>query len=133
MPFLKAAWRLGRDDGMGLTALRKIHQLESAESARLQAAAWLTSNPRPGMACFAGMLALEAGDLENATRMRDLCQELGGDREGLSDWLDLQIVLRSNDGKAMEDLYQRLQSRTDLTPVVKKNVLDHFLMQAMFA
>jgi hypothetical protein len=133
LPPLKAAWWIGRDDRMGLAALRKIHQLESPESARLQADSWLAAEPRPGMACFAGLLALAAGDWDNAVRLRDLCRERGGDGEGFIDWLDLQLVNRFNDRQAIEDLYRRLETRKDLTPLVAKTVLDYFLIQAMFA
>ena len=105
--------------------------MESVETARLQAAAWLATHPRPGVACFAGMMALEAGDWDNAIRLRNLCCERGGDREGFIDWLDLQLVIHGNDKQAIEDLYRRLEMRY-LTPLVAKTVLDYFLIQAMF-
>jgi hypothetical protein len=131
MPLLKAAWWISRNDRMGLLALRRIHQRESVASARRQAAEWLASDPRPGMACFAGLLALEAGDWDAAARLRDLCRELGGDSEGLIDWLDLRLMGLSNDDGATEETYRRLAARRDLSPLVSKVVLNYYLFLAL--
>jgi hypothetical protein len=133
LPLLKAAWRLSRDDQMGVATLRMVRLLESPESARVQAALWLEPHPRPGVACFAGMLALESGDLDNAARLRDLCRALGGDSDGFIDWLDLQLLLQLNDQPAIEDLYRRLEARRDLSALVSKTLLDHLLIRAMFS
>ena len=132
LPFLKAAWWIGRNENMGLVALVKIQQLESAQSARIQAAAWLASDPCPGMAAFAGLLALDAGDLDDAGRCRDLCLELGGDRQGLIEWLELILADKNNNGQAAADLHQRLAMRTDLSPLVSKSLLEISVIKALF-
>ena len=132
VPFLKAAWWIGRNENMGIVAIVKIQQIESIQSARTQAAVWLASDPCPGMAAFAGLLALDAGDLEEAARCRDLCLELGGDRQGLIEWLELNIAVKKNDDQAAEDLLQRLQMRTDLSPPVSKSLLERSLIRALF-
>ena len=132
MPFLKAAWSIGRNENMGLVALVKIQQLESIQSARTQAAAWLASDPCPGIAAFAGLLALDAGDLEDAARCRDLCLGLGGDRKGLIEWLELMLANKNNNDQASADLHQRLALRTDLSPLVSKYLLEISVIEALF-
>jgi hypothetical protein len=131
IPFLKTAWWISRNDQIGLTALRHIQHFASPEDAASLATRWLASNPRPGMACFAGLAALDAGDLEKAARMRDLCRKLGGDREGFIDWLDLHLAGQVNDSQTLAELYKWMDRRTDLTPAVTKKVLDYYLVQAL--
>jgi hypothetical protein len=131
LPLLKAAWLIGRNESMGLVALVMIQKLESAQSAQNQAAAWLASDSCPGMAAFAGLLAVDANDLEEAARYRDLCLELGGDRQGLIEWLELNIVVKNNDDQAAENLLQRLQMRTDLSPIVSKWLLERSLIKTL--
>jgi hypothetical protein len=131
VPFLKAAWRIGRNENMGMVALFKIQQLESAQAARIQAAAWLASDPCPGMAAFAGLLAVDAGDLEDAARCRNLCLELGGDSKGLIEWLELALADKKNDDQATEDLHRRLALRKDLSPLVSKFLLERFLIKSL--
>jgi hypothetical protein len=128
---LKTAWWISHDDQIGLAALRRIHQREPVANARRQAAQWLATRPRAGMACFAGLLALEAGDWDEAVRLRDLCRTLGDDEEGLIDWLELRVCGLTNDDRATEDLYCRLASRTDLSPAVSRMVLNYFLFQSL--
>jgi hypothetical protein len=131
LPFLKAAWSIGRIENMGIVALVKIQQMESIQAARNQAAAWLASDPCPEIAAFAGLLAVDAGDLTDAARCRDLCLELGPDRQGLTEWLELTIAAKNNDDQAAEDLYQRLATRTDLSPLVSKYLMEIFLVKAL--
>jgi hypothetical protein len=133
LPLLKLAWRISRNDQIGLTALRRMLQQQSVEMARSQAAEWLASDPRPGIACFAGLLALDANDWEEAARFRDLSCELGGDEEGLIDWLDLRIVGLSNDEEVQEEFYRKLALRRDLSPTVSKMLLIYYLFQALVA
>jgi hypothetical protein len=132
VPLLKAAWWIGRNENMGIVALVKIQKLESIQSARSQAAVWLASDPCPGMAAFAGLLALDAGDFEDAARCRDLCLELGGDRQGLIEWLELILAGKNNDDQAATDLHQRLAMRTDLSPIVSKYLLEISVIKALF-
>ena len=40
--------------------------------------------------------------------MRDLCRELGGDREGYIDWLDLHLAGHVNDQQALAEMYKWL-------------------------
>lgn len=133
VPLLKTAWRISRDDGIGFAALQRIQQRGPLGSARQQANEWLATDPRPGIACFAGLLALEAGDWSDGVRLRDLSRSLGGDREGLIDWLDLRVSGLSNDARANEDLYLQLAERTDLSPSVSRMILNYFLFQALLA
>lgn len=133
VPLLEISWRISHNDRIGLTALRRMHQQAMPESARCQAAEWLASNPRPGIACFAGLLALEAGDWEEAARMCDLCRELGGDEEGLIDWLDLRIMDLNNDEAAQNEFYRKLALRKDLSPAVSKMLLNYYLFQSLVA
>jgi hypothetical protein len=133
VPVLKTAWRLGHDDRMGATALRRIIQEDSSEAARIQAATWLAAHPRPEMACLAGLLAMEAGDWSEAAKMRKLCHDLGGDEEGLIDWLDLRVAGLENDDRTSEELYEKLSNRSDLSPQVSKMILNYYLFQALVA
>lgn len=131
LPLFRAAWHLSCDDQIGVAALRTIRELESPESARVHAANWLQSHPQPGVACFAGMLALEAGDLDAAARLRDLCVEQGGDYDGFVDWLDLQLVLQLNDPQAIEEKDRQLETRRDLSALVSKTLHEQLLIRAM--
>jgi hypothetical protein len=130
---LKAAWRIGHDDRMGATAIRRILQEDSSEAARGQATAWLAEHPRPEMACLTGLLALEDNDWNEAAKMRDLCHTLGGDEEGLIDWLDLRVAGFGYEDRVNEELYEKFSKRSDLSPQVSKMILNYYLFQALIA
>ncbi len=132
IPFLKAAWSIGGDGDVALSALGFIRQLTGVEAARAQAAEWMAQRPRPEIAAFAGLLALQAGELDAARGFLTQGQAVGQDRGGLLESLEAGIVDCSGDPAAALELARRLESRRDLGPAVSLAVQNQLLWDAMF-
>ncbi len=117
------AWLVGLDPTAGLTALIKLLPLEGPLAVRARAGAMLAKHPAPVIAAYAGLLALEAGDLAEARGMLDLAKGLGGDPQCLTELLEFRLVSAcSTDPRSTWGLVRELADRRDLSPVMSKLV-----------
>jgi hypothetical protein len=133
IPLLKAAWRLGGESEVAVSALVQIQRDISLKAARAQAAEWLSQRPDPAIAAIAGLFAVEAGNLEDAQALLAAGQQLGPDRLGLIESLEFQVTAGLGDEDAMAEMVHRFEQRNDLSPAVAKAVQVYLLMEAMFA
>jgi hypothetical protein len=133
VPLLKAAWLIGGDGEVALLALADIQQKDSPEAARAQAAEWMASRPRPEIAAFAGLLAVQANDLESACDLLARGLESGQDRSGMLEMLQVFIAQRTGDPGALLEVARRFESRHDLSPFVSKFVQEQLMFDAMSA
>ena len=128
---LKAAWTVGRDGQVGRLALVRMGEHMGRPAARAQAARWLARWPCPEIAAWAGLVALEDGDTEAAAACLSRGREIGDDPGGMLELLELMLAYRRDDAEALRELAASLERRRDLSPVVRKLVLEELMWQAM--
>ena len=63
---LRIAWRIGRDGQIGRQAVIQLVKSAGPAVAYAVAARWMDLHPQPEIAPWAGLLALDAGDLSAA-------------------------------------------------------------------
>jgi hypothetical protein len=123
IPLLKAAWRISADGEIGLKALVAIQTHGQAAEAIGCALAWIEKTPRVELTAYAGLLAANAGLGDIARNMLIMSQQLGKDKQGLTECLEYLIALRFDDSPtATVDCARGLESRSDLSPTVSKMV-----------
>lgn len=132
VPLLKRAWLVGGDGTIALAALARIAQHVSAKAARSQAAEWLARRPQTEIAAYAGMLALGAGETDVAREMFARAQQLGPDRGGMLEVLELLLADADGDAGVGTEVARRLALRDDLSPAASKLVYQQLLWDAMF-
>jgi uncharacterized protein HemY len=133
VPLLKVAWYLGGDGNVAVWALSRIQQYVSSEAALLQAAAWLTRRPQAAVAAKAGLLAIQAGQIEEAKNFLVRAQQIGPDPTGLLELLEILVAGAAGSAAGVADLVRRLEARRDLSPIVSKYIHEHLLCEALFA
>ncbi len=131
IPALNAAWSISGDGDVARIALYRMHQHRGSEAARRQAAAWMAERPRPAIAAFAGLMALEAGETDVARDLLAQGRMLGDDDAGGLDLLDFWVTARSEDPHAAAEFASRMQTRRDLPSALKKLMLTELLWDAM--
>ncbi len=130
---LKLAWRVSCDGEIGRMALARLIPQVGQEAALAEAARWFERRPSPEIAALAGLLAEDLGRGDEAGRFLSLGRELGDDRQGMLEHLELAITARDPDPEKKRRVIERLQARRDLSPWVKKHVLDLLLLEAMLS
>lgn len=133
VPLLKAAWYLGGDGKVGVLALARIQEHASLEAAQAKAAEWLAARPRPEIAAQAGLLAIQAQQLDRAADYLARGQQLGPDSAGLLELLEILVAGGTGGAEAVDDLARRFEHRTDLSPIVSKGIHEHLLLEALLA
>ena len=128
---LRLAWAVGRDGHVARLALVRMHQHLGGELARLQASEWMARWPRPEIAAWAGLVALEAGDERAARTWLARGREVGDEPRGMLELLELMIAYHQDDVAELRAVTASLERRRDLSPVVRKLVLEEMLWQAM--
>ena len=131
VPLLEIAWLLRCECTIGLAALARIGQYVSPEAARRRAAEWLTRHPQPETAAYAGVLAMQAGEPALARELLARAQQLGGDRSGMVEMLELAVADAEESSEAVTQTCRRLAQRDDLSPSVSKLVHQQLLCDAM--
>ncbi len=130
--FLKAAWIISGDGDWGRLGLLAAYRVWGIEGARPCAGEWMNRRPSPELAAVAGLWALEAGDLDAAEELLRRGRELGDDRHGLLDTLELLTTSRR--GRAEEaEVVSRFVTRRDLPPMVSKMVQTSVCWTALLA
>ncbi len=132
-PLLKAAWFISGDGAVAMQALVAVQRAMGPVAARLQAVAWMQNRPRPGVAAYAGLMALDAGDEGEAKDLLARGRTLGDDKASMLDLLEYMIANRSGDPGAEIEMARRLQSRKDLSPYLTKLILSALLLDALMA
>ena len=121
---LTAAWAVGGDAEVGRSALSETRRFKGRDEALAQARAWLERHPRPHFAAMAGLLSLEAGNLDDAKAFLARGRELGDDPMGRLDWLEYAIAGMSGEGIAAA---RRFETRRDLPGDLSKAVLNDLM------
>jgi len=129
---LQAAWWVSGQGERAKLALAAMRKQEGLAQARGRAADWLDRRPCPEIAGFAALLALEAGDDDDARQFLQRGQALGQDRDGTLDLVEYVLAARGSDSQALRDLVRRLDQRRDLPPALCRLVgieqaYDHLL------
>jgi len=133
VPLLKAAWHISGDGAVAMQALAAVGKTMGPAGARLHAAVWMQSRPRPGIAAYGGLIALEEGDTDEAKGLLAWGRMLGDDKAGMLDLLEYMLANRSGDADAEIELARRLELRKDLSPYLSKLVLSELLLDALMA
>ncbi|OHB72782.1 MAG: hypothetical protein A2V70_12385 [Planctomycetes bacterium RBG_13_63_9] len=133
VPLLKGAWHLSGDANVAVVALSAIERHASREAAQAQAAAWLATRPSSQLVAYAGLLAVQAEQWEQAQILLARGLELGPDPAGLLELLEVSIP--SSDGRdaATTELARRFELRKDLSPPVSKIIHTTLLWNAVFS
>lgn len=128
---LKAAWFIGGDGDVARTALAAMHAQQGPDAARAQAALWMARQPRPEVAAFAGLTAIQAGDLDLAQGYLWRGREVGDDPSGMLDILEYLLATLSPVPRAAEELALEFEQRRDLPPNLSRMVLAEVMLDAL--
>ena len=131
VPLLKAAWHISRNGQSGIAALAAVHRQQGVQAATLLVQAWMQSCPRPEIAAFGGLLAIDAGDVELAKAYLQRGRQLGTEQAGTLELLEFFIVIRSGGPDAATQLAQRFSTRSDLPAHLSVMVLTELLWRDM--
>lgn len=122
VPLLKAAWSISRNGQDGLVALAALHRRQGVAAALEQAQSWMQSCPRPEVAAFAGLLAIDAGNVDLAKACLQQGRQLGTENESMLEMLEFFIVSRTEGPEAVRQLAERFSERSDLSAALSKMV-----------
>jgi len=131
IPLLKAAWSMGSDGEVAISALRFIQQHLGPAAARAQALEWLVWHPQTEIAAWAGLTALSAGDAQAAKMFLSQGQQLGPDRGGMIELLEYYVAVQSGDPVAIAEVARRFELRKDLALPVSRLARVQLLWNAM--
>ena len=123
-----AAWLVGGEGRSGLTALVKFLAIEDPPAVRMRALAMLSRNPSSLIAAYAGIMAMDAGDVVEGEGLADLARSMGPDPECLTEMLEYQIAAaRSADIRETWRAAAALAERRDLSPTVSRMALSSLM------
>ena len=131
VPLLTAAWRLGGSVTVGVMALARIRLHRGLSEAVTRSAAWANARPAAGILGFAGLLAVENGELTAAAAFLERARQSGRDPDGFVDFLEYSIVNQIGDVHAISELARRLEGRNDLPPLLAKAVREGLAHEAI--
>lgn len=124
---LLIAYRLGDDATMGVIALSRISAATSPGDALQVARQLMQTRSDPNIAAVAGMLAIEVKDLDQAQIHWQASHDLGGDRNGLTEYLELLLGYHRMDQDACIEIAQRLFDQRDLSASVHRLVIVYMI------
>jgi hypothetical protein len=128
---LNAAWQLGGDGEVAMSALRGVQKFLGDGAARAQALEWMIWRPRTEIAAWAGLMALHAGDLPTAKMFLSQGQQRVPDRGGMIELLEYYLVVQGGDRSAIAGLASRFELRRDLAGPVSRLARVQLLWSAM--
>ena len=131
VPLLKAAWCISKNGQSGFIALTAVNRRQGVHAATLQAQSWMQSCPRPEVAAFAGLLAIDADNTDLAKTYLQQGRQLGDEKAGLLEMLEFFIVSRTEGHDALIRLAQQFSTRDDLSAGMSKLVLTELLWDDM--
>lgn len=133
LPLLRTAWAVSGDGAIGRIALNQSRQQMGLGAARGLAERWIENRPRPEIAAYAGLMALEQRQPEAARRHLHRARQLGDDPAGMIELLELLLAAEEDDPQVLREVASGLAARRDLSPVVSKLVHSELLWDAMLA
>jgi len=128
---LTVAWRISEDGETGSLALAAIGRYGSPDQQIATGLAWLDGCPRVEIAGLTGLAAMQVGDEPTARDMLQQCGQLGGDRDGLAEMLELLVARRFGEFGETTACARRLEPRDDLSPTVSRMIGEELLWDAM--
>ncbi|MGA2033434.1 MAG: hypothetical protein ABSG68_14360 [Thermoguttaceae bacterium] len=131
LSLFQAAWFLGGDPRVAVSILAQT-QRQGAAAALELADRWLVHRPLSQIAAFAGLLALQAGDVDRARRYLQQAQALDPDPDGRTELLALAMAECSGDSEATLKIARDWEDRNDLSAEVRLMVCNELLWDAMF-
>ncbi len=127
---LKTAWAISGSGEVALNTLIFLNKIGRGRAAREQADIWMARRPRVEIASFAGLLAIDDGDLETAKTCLRRCGDLGEDRTGMVDLLEFFVASRE-DNQTTRQTVNRLAKRNDLPPILTKLLLTELIWSGL--
>jgi hypothetical protein len=119
---LKAAWIVSGDGEWGRIALAAVHALQGPQAAMACAADWMARRPSAPLAAMAGLRAIGADNLDGAADYLRRGRELGNDRDGLLELLELLLACRRGIEEEEEEVVHRFLKRRDLSSATSKGI-----------
>ena len=127
----RAAWGVNGDGQTAVLALQALHKHFGPEPALAAALAWMDRRPRPDIAAFAGLLALQSGDPQSAADWLERGRQAGRDALGNLELLEYVLDARTRPA-ASTDLARDLALRRDLPPQLSRLIHEELLWDEMF-
>jgi hypothetical protein len=123
VPLLRTAANISGSGKSRQAAVMAVRRQQGVAPAALLAQSWMRSRPSPEVAAFAGLLALETGDVELAKTCLQQGRQLGTEEAGMLEMLEFFLVGRTEPPEKMIQFAQQLSERSDLPARVSKLVL----------
>jgi len=127
---LRVAWRIGRDGEIGRLAVSQLWKSAGPAVAYAVASRWMDLHPQPETASWAGLLAVDMGDLSAARDWLARGRACGDDTGGFGEVLELNIA-RQAGGAEWTEVVDRLSGRRDLLPLVRRSILEECAAQEL--
>jgi hypothetical protein len=125
---LQGAWALGGNSAMAITVLGRMLKDGRKEAARQRVEQYVRRRPHTDLAAFAGLMAIDDGDLPRARQWLALGKTLGPSRTGMPDILEYGIAEHEDDPGAAANMGQALiATRRDLPLVLTRKIHNEFL------
>ena len=132
MVLLQGAWALGGNPANAITVLGRMLKAGQKNAARQRVEQYIRRRPHPDLAAFAGLMAIDDGDLPRARQWLAHSRALGPSRTGTPDLLEYTIAERDDDIRASGRLGQALiATRRDLPLLLTRKIQNDFLLMDM--
>lgn len=128
----KAAWAVSGDAQIAVLALQALHEHFGPETAAAAALAWMDDSPRPDIAAFAGLMALQQDDRDAAADWLARGQQAGRDARGSLELLAFLLATLAGP-QAAGPLARELAERRDLPPTLSQLVLTRLMWDDLTA
>ena len=128
----RIVWSISPDGHAGQLALAGLIRSAGPTVACAEAREMMRRRPSAEVASFAGLLEADCGNTDEARACLNAANELGGDRDGLTELLAYRLdVGRATDAEQAGRLIERLARRRDLSPTVSKLALEGMMWRAL--
>ena len=125
-------WQISGNERAGAFALARYLHSGGIEIARTEADKMLRRRPTPVIAAMMGMVEFGAGDLDAAERYLVIAQEAGADVDGQTETLEYMLAVSKAGGRrGMTEINERMEQRRDLSPMLRKMVLESQMLTAL--
>ena len=125
-------WQVSGNAHAGALAVAQYLGSGAVDVARAEADKMLQRRPAAVIAAIMGMVEYGAGDLDAAGRYLAIAQEAGPDVDGQTETLEYMLATSKAGGpRAMAEINERMEQRRDLSPMLRKMVLERQMLTAM--
>jgi hypothetical protein len=126
---LQGAWALGGDSAIAIAVLGRMLKAGQKDAARVRAEQYIRRRPHADLAVFAGLMAIDDGDLARAGQWLAYSKTLGPSRTGMPDILEYSIAEHEDDPRAATNMGQALiATRRDLPLLLTRRIHNDFLL-----